>query len=302
MSWKRIFKWVGFGVLTLIGLAAIVVAYQLISFSRAVDHVYEVSPPPVTASADSAVIERGRYLAGARGCDGCHGPDFSGTPGESLGPLGVLSPPNLTTGDGGVGGNYTDALFARAIRSGIGADGRTLRFMPSSDFSWMPDEDLAAIASYWRTLPAVDKVSDAVKVGLLGRVLDQFGAVSILSASAIDHDGETEDVPSPEPTARYGSFLARGCIACHGERFSGGRIPGAPPGLPIPANLTSHETGLADWTLDDFVRLLDTGVRPDGRTLDPFMPISSTKAMNETEKTALWEYLRSVEPRGFGNR
>ena len=48
--------------------------------------------------------------------------------------------------------------------------------------------------------------------------------------------------------------------------------------------------------------LLNTGIRPDGRRLDPFMPIATVQSANETEKRALWAYLRSLEPIAFGNR
>jgi len=36
--------------------------------------------------------------------------------------------------------------------------------------------------------------------------------------------------------------------------------------------------------------------------MDPFMPIAMTSAMNDIEKSALWAYLRTLEPVEFGNR
>jgi len=43
-------------------------------------------------------------------------------------------------------GNWNDDLLARAIREGVGHDGRSLfPFMPYSDFRAMSDEDLASI-------------------------------------------------------------------------------------------------------------------------------------------------------------
>jgi len=177
-----------------------------------------------------------------------------------------------------------------------------LLFMPSREYNWWPESDLVAVVSFVRSLPPVDGETEPSSVGLVGKVLSQFGLMDLRSAAAIDHYAEPDDVPDPEPTARYGGFLSRGCTGCHGERLSGGRIPGAPSSLATPANLTFHETGLAGWTREDFDTVLNTGVRPDGRELDPFMPIVSTRAMNEIEKTALWEYLRSIDPVEFGNR
>ena len=201
-----------------------------------------------------------------------------------------------------MGAGYTDGELARAIRHGIDSDSRSLLFMPTPEYNWWPDEDLAAVVSFVRSVPAVDSEMEPTVVRPLGKVLNQFGVMELLSAETVDHDAPPEAVPAPEPTARYGEFLARGCTGCHGERLSGGKIPGAPSSLATPANLTPHETGLADWTEDQFFDVMDSGVRTDGRRLDAFMPIAGIQAMNETERGALWAYLRSVTPLEFGNR
>lgn len=53
-------------------------------------------------------------------------------------------------------GNWTDADFVRALRRGIGHDGRTLvDTMPSAEFSHLSDEDLASVIVYLRSLPAI---------------------------------------------------------------------------------------------------------------------------------------------------
>jgi mono/diheme cytochrome c family protein len=303
MNAKRVLKWIGGGLLAIVALVLVVAVIQIVRFERAARAVYDVPPPAITASRDSAVIERGRHLAASLGgCLGCHGPALGGRLIEDLGPIGVMRAPNITTGAGGVGSTYTDGQLARAIRHGVRADGRTLVFMPTPEHNWWPDEDLTAIVSYVRSVPAVDGAPEPLRVGPLGKVLHEFGVMELLSAETVDHDAPREVAPAPEPTARYGAFLARGCVGCHGDRLSGGRIPGAPASLPIPANLTPHETGLGTWTEEQFFSLLNTGVRPDGRRLDPFMPIETTRAMNDTEKRAMWAYLRSLEPVAFGNR
>ena len=176
-NWKRFFKWIGIGALGLIGLVAIVAAYQVISFDRAVKRAYHVDPLDVVATTDSAVIERGRHLAESRGCHGCHGPGLVGSPVDSLGPIGVMNAPNLTAGRGGVGGNYTDGELARAVKHGIRADGRTLLFMPTSNFNWWPEADLVALVSYWRILPPVDNEIEPTTVGPMGKLLERFAEV-----------------------------------------------------------------------------------------------------------------------------
>ena len=89
---------------------------------------------------------------------------------------------------------------------------------------------------------------------------------------------------------------ARLCTGCHGEHFSGGKIPGSPSTVPIPLNLTPDESGLKSWTYDDFARLLDTGVRKNGKKLDPFMPLQAVAKFDDVERHALWAYLRTLPP------
>ena len=60
--------------------------------------------------------------------------------------------PDLETG----AGNWTDDQLARAIREGVGHDGRALfPLMPYSRFRSMSDEDLASVIVYLRSLPPV---------------------------------------------------------------------------------------------------------------------------------------------------
>lgn len=283
--------------------AAGFVGYNAMAFGSSMSSVYDVTPLDVTLSQDPAVLERGKHLAESiGGCIECHGDDLGGKPMPDMGPIGTLFAPNLTTGKGGVGGDYTDAQLARAIRNGIKADGTSAVFMPSQDFFWWPDDDVAAVVAYVRAQPPVDREMQSSEVGLMGKILDRMDLLLIDVARRIDHDAPRPNVPDPAPTAAYGEFIATLCKGCHGDGFSGGPIPGAPPELPIPTNLTQHETGLASWSEDDFIKLLDTGTKPDGSQLDPFMPIATTKTMNETEKKALWAFLETVPPQEFGNR
>ncbi len=303
MNWKPVLKGLAGGVLALIVLLLAIVAYQLFAFGRAAEASYDVAPLDLVASTDSTVIARGEHIAASfGGCFACHGTDLSGRLIEDLGPIGKMIGPNLTNGAGGIGRDYSDGELARAIRYGIGRDNQTLMFMPTPEHAWWPDSDLLAVVSYLRTVPPVAKTLEATTIGPLGKVLSQFGMMELQSARAAEDAPPRDSAPAPEPTAAYGEFLAIGCIGCHGEGFSGGRIPGAPASLPIPSNLTPHETGLAAWSREDFDSVISTGIGLDGRTLDPFMPLAGIAGLNETEKQAIWAYLQSLEPKEFGGR
>jgi mono/diheme cytochrome c family protein len=291
-------------VLLLVVLALCAFAYvQASAFDASVAKVYAIAPPAIAASTDPLLIARGKHLTESiGGCVGCHAADLGGKPSDPMGPLGVAYPPNLTSGRGGIGQRYSDGQLARVIRDGIKADGRSLRFMPAQDLSWWPDQDLVALVSYLRSLPAVDRVSPPSTVGLVGKVLDRLGKLPLDIARRIDHDAPRAKILAATPTQAYGKYLARSCASCHGPGLSGGRIPGAPAKLAVPANITPHRTGIKHYTEADFMHLLDTGEKPNGKKLDPFMPIAALRAMNDTERRALFAYLMSLPPRPFGQR
>jgi cytochrome c553 len=296
-----------------LGLAVVVVLvaiggaafawFQASAFDASLNKVYDIAPLDIHAVHDPAVIERGKHLVESiGGCGECHGTDLGGKDGEDIGPIGKVNGSNLTSGKGGIAGQYSDGELARVIRHGIKADGKSLRFMPSQDIAWWPDDDLIALVSYLRSLPPVDRTLGESHIGLLGKVLDRMDVIPLDVARRIDHTAPRPKTLPAEVTAEYGSKLARSCTGCHGEHFSGGPIPGAPSDLPVPANITPHETGLATATEADWNRLLDHGIKRDGKPLNPFMPIAMLRAMNETERAALWTFLRSLPPRRFGER
>jgi cytochrome c5 len=272
------------------------------AYDASLDKVYDVPVPAVARSIDPAVIARGRHVVEAiAGCASahCHGADLAGGRTIELGPLGKITGPNIS--GAGLGVAYSDGELARLIRHGVKRDGRSVRFMPVQDFRWLPDDDVAAVVSYMRSLPPADRANGPIELTTLAKVLDRRDAVVIDVARRIDH-ASYQAPPPPSPTADYGRLLANGCTGCHGAHLSGGRIPGTPSSIPTPADITPHDDGLARWTFDDFDRALSAGVRPDGKRLDPFMPFDATAKLDDTEKHALWAYLQTLPPRPFGQR
>lgn len=301
---KTLLKWsvIGLGAVLLLGGGF--VGFQLWRFAADAGRVWEVPPTPIRATSDSAVIARGRHIAQSfGGCTGCHGEDLGGRLVEDIGPVGVIRAANITTGDGGLGAEYSDEVLARAIRHGVRPDGTSLHYMPTVEHHWWPDEDLRAVVSWVRSMPEVDRTVEPSVVRPLGRVLYGLGLMPVVvSATTVDHEGPREAVPEPAPTARYGAFLARSCYGCHGDGLSGGAIPGAPSNFAVPTNLTPHESGLASWSYDDFIRAMETRIRPDGSRIDDFMPVGAVVGMNDTERRALWAFLQSLDPAEFGGR
>ncbi len=299
---KRILKGLGAVIVILLIAVAGFVGLQVRAYNSSMATVYGVPAPKIERSSDTAVLERGKHLAESLGgcaTADCHGADLGGGKPLKMGPLGTLTSPNVTAG--GRAAAYSDGELARLILHGIKKDGHSVTFMPSQDFSWWPDDDVRAVISYVRTLPPVTRPDGVLELGLLAKVLDRRDLIQIDVARRIDHD-KRPTAPKPEPTAVYGAFIGRMCFGCHGSHLSGGPIPGAPPSMAVPKNITAHETGLKDWTFADFDRALMQGVRKDGSKIDPMMPIEALGKMNGVEKQALWAYLRSVPPAPFGGR
>ena len=69
---------------------------------------------------------------------------------------GKVYPPNISPDKETGAGSWTDDQLARAIREGVGNDGRALfPFMPYENFRSMSDEDLASVIVYLRSIPPV---------------------------------------------------------------------------------------------------------------------------------------------------
>lgn len=299
---KRILKWLGVVVIVALGGVAGFATFQARGFTASMAKVYDVPLPALARSSDPAVVERGKHvvesIGGCAGSD-CHGADLAGGKPIVLGPLGTIVGPNIT--GGGRLGAYSDGELGRLVLHGVKRDGRSVTFMPSQDMSWLPDDDVVAIISYLRTVPPSSKPDGKTELGFLAKVLDRRDVITVDVARRIDHEHRAT-APTPAPTAAYGAFVARLCVGCHGEHLGGGPIPGAPSSLPVPVNITQHETGIRGWTYDDFDRVLVQGVRKNGRKVNPFMPIESFGKMNDTEKHALWAYLENIPPVPFGSR
>jgi mono/diheme cytochrome c family protein len=254
---------------------------------------------PLVVSQDAANIARGEHMATVRGCVECHGAGFRGATVLDQPMIGRLAGPNLTMG--GRGAELEPRDWERAVRHGVRRDGKPLVFMPSSEFSVLTDEDLAAIIAYARSVPPVRQVAPSTYAGPMLRTMYVAGQVKLLAAEEVQHSRTHDAKLQPEPTVAYGKYLASGCTGCHGDGFSGGKIPGAPPEWGPAANITP--AGIGKWSASDFATALRTGRRPDGSAIDStLMPIKLLRHMDDTELSALYAYLQSVPPKPYGNR
>jgi mono/diheme cytochrome c family protein len=207
-------------------------------------------------------------VAVIRGCTDCHGDNLAGEPLIEDPALGYLYASNLTAGQGGVDADFTDADFVRAIRHGVGSDGKPLWFMPAQEFYYLNDDDLGALIAYIKSLPPMDNVMPKNSGRLLVRILFVTGQLPLVPAELVDHNAPRPPVVEPGVTVEYGEYLAVGCQGCHHANYAGGPILGAPPDVPPAANLTPAGE-LAEWAEEDFINTMRFGIAPDGDQLDP---------------------------------
>lgn len=274
---------------------------QTSAFDESMGQIYDLPLPKISAAIDPDSIARGKHLTetlGGCALADCHGTTLSGGRTIDIGPVGSVTAPNITT----ITAAYSDGELARLIRHGVKKNGQSVVMMPVQDFYWLPDEDVSAIIGYLRTVPKNDNVPPATVVKPLGKILDRQGQLPLDMARFMKNLDRLPPPPQPARTKEYGAYVARLCSGCHGDSFSGGPIPGAPPDLPVPLNLTPHESGMKGWTYDDFVKVSKTGINPKGKKLNSFMPFEALDKMTDDERGALFDYLMSLPPKEFGNR
>ena len=292
---RRILVWTARALGVLVALLVVGVgAVYGVSSSR-MARSYPVRAHAIPVSSDSATIARGQRVATVRGCTECHGDNMAGHVMIDDPFMGRLVTANLTAGR--PGGPLTAEAFELAVRHGIRSDGHSVLLMPSQEFAHLSDADVGALYSWLRTLPAVTTTHPASDIRLGARTLSVAGAFELTPARVIAQDAPHQSAPPEGMTPEYGRYLAASCTGCHKADFTGGPMPGSPPNAPPVANLTpDQEEGIGAWSEDDFVTALSTGQRPDAGPINAeFMPLKMTKQMTETEKRAIYRYLRTVE-------
>ncbi|WP_198085533.1 cytochrome c [Variovorax sp. E3] len=296
---------IGWTLLTLIVLLAVAGGVVLAMNLRGED------PLPERAEAFNAtpqMVERGRYLALAGNCAGCHTtrggrPYEGGLPIET--PFGTVYSSNLTPDDRTGIGSWSSAHFWRAMHNGRSKDGRLLYpAFPYPNFTKVTREDSDAIYAFLRS------VAPAPAPNLAHRLRFPYDTQAALAVwRALSFKPETFVANAGKPAEwNRGAYLVDGlghCIACHGSRnslgatetkrgLSGGLI--AIENWYAPSLNDPHEAGVADWPTADVVALLQTGVAPRGSVMGPMADVvfRSTQYLGDADLTAMASYLKDL--------
>jgi hypothetical protein len=288
---KKVLKWTGILIGSLMVLLLIFYGVVYFKTEARANKIYQVNVQRLTIPSDSASLALGDHIAGVRGCKDCHANGGIAFLNESN-PIGVLYASNLTSGKGGI--NYTDQDYIRALRHGVGKDGKSLWFMPvQHTTAAIGNKDLGALICWLKKMEQVNVVHPQKEMKPLGRVLTFLDKFPMFPAEMINHNASyAEDVP-PTVTAAYGNYLAVSCKGCHRENLKGG--PSNAPGEPPIPNLTAT-AHLGKWSSDQFVTTIKTGKTPEGKLLSDYMPWKTMgKAMNDNELKAIYLYLHQLK-------
>jgi mono/diheme cytochrome c family protein len=100
-----------------------------------------------------------------------------------------------------------------------------------------------------------------------------------------------------------GAYLARAadCMACHttpgGKDYAGGLGFNLPFGTLYSTNITpDRETGIGNYSDQDFLNAVHRGIRRDGARLYPAMPFTSYTYISDADALAIKAYLFSLPP------
>ena len=223
---------------------------------------------PQRPAANASPIERGRYLAAAGDCAGCHtttggAPYAGGRPLET--PFGTVLSANLTPDATGLKAWSADQFY-RAMHEGVSANGDHLYpAFPYNYFTRMPRADTDALFAYLQSLAPVSNKPDRNQLPF------PFNIRALMSVWNLLYLDKSTFVPDAARSAQWnrGAYLVEGpghCAACHtpktvlggpqkGRDFQGGAF-----GTWFAPDLTPNgRTGLGGWTRDETVAFLKTG-------------------------------------------
>ena len=253
-------------------------------------------------------IARGRYLAMAGDCIGCHqargGEAFAG--GLAVPTVfGTIYTSNITPDRGTGIGSWTADDFWRALHDGKGKDGEYLYpAFPYPNYTRITRPDSDAIFAYLMSLPAVQRPNtpNTLRFPYSIRPLVAFWRMLYFT------EGVYEPEPQRDATWNRGAYLASGlghCVACHSPRnflggiaqadeLSGGLI--AVQDWYAPSLTSSREAGLGDWHVDEVVELLKHGVTGRYAVFGPMAEVvhDSTQHLDENDLRAMAVYLKSL--------
>lgn len=273
-------------------------------------HTTDVDQPPsaVYSGSVEAQIARGRYLALAGNCAGCHtargGAPYAGGRAVET-PFGNVFASNLTPDPATGIGNWTPDDFWRAMHHGKSKNGTLLYpAFPYPNYTRVNRGDTDALFAFLRKLAPVAQPAPGNTLRF------PYNSRWLLAGWRLLYfkPGEFKSVPEQDAQWNRGAYLVQGlghCNACHTGRnalgasdlqadLAGGMIPMLNWYAP---SLTSDvEAGLGAWQVPEIVQLLKTGASDRGTVFGPMAEVvyKSLQHLTDADVQAMAVYLKSL--------
>jgi len=121
-------------------------------------------------------------------------------------------------------------------------------------------------------------------------------AIGVAAARAAEDNQAFEKIER----GRYLAVLGD-CVGCHtapgGKPFAGGAALETPFGALVGPNITPDvATGIGAWSESDLWRAMHEGIARTGARLYPAMPYPAYTKVTREDVSAIWAYLRTLEP------
>jgi mono/diheme cytochrome c family protein len=214
----------------------------------------------------------------------------------------TLVAPNLTPDRETGAGTWTDDMLARAIREGVGHDGRPLHSQMWYDaFQSLSDEDVASVVVALRALPPVKRRLPPTRLAPA-----RYGEIRT-------NPPITSPVPGPDPSDRvpYGRYLVlvADCWGCHTAfeapknpgLFGGGNLVALAPAAGkeklavFSRNITPDPSGIPYYDDALFLESMRTG-KVRAREISPVMPWVVFAKLPDEELKAMFAFLKTLPP------
>ncbi len=305
---KKLLKILGI----IVGVVVLLVIIGVLTINFKGIPFYDTQEIKLKVETDSASVANGEKLVGLT-CIGCHANENNVLEGgimEDLDPaFGKAWAPNITSHPEKGIGKYTDGELAFLLRTGIKNNGQySPPWMPK--FPNMADDEIEDIIAFLRSdhpsLKASETVQPAPEPTFLTKMLCN------VAFKPFPMPDKRIEKPAASDKVALGEYLANDvshCYGCHSADFKtnddytptnsiglyggGNKLVDLDGNIVPSSNITMDKnTGIGNWTEEEFIQAVRIGKRPDGSPV-PY-PMPKYGLYTDQEVSAIFAYLKTV--------
>ena len=272
-------RWLGYGAGAIAAIAAIAIVLVWVLSERALAEKVKPTESRLAAPTAAQLADGPRQLK-VLGCASCHGAGLQGKKFADLPGIATIHAPNISR----LAPAMSDAQLDHAIRQGIAHDGRAMFIMPSQQYQFLTDQEVAALIAAIRHLPVAGNEQPRIHLGPRGRVGVALGKFPNVPTQVAAYRGNP--LPDLGPATAAGRHLVQTrCTECHGADLKGREIE--------PGTTSADLSIVGAYDSDQFRTLLRTGVAPGNKKLGLMASVARDDFSHMTDKEidAVHDYL-----------